>query len=630
MIHVFRRFLPLMLGPAGALLGALSGMALHQLICRSVRYLWQPWLGWSWLAGLLVYPALGFLLAIPFVYVYPGGPERMRSAFGRAQDLHLRMWIAIFVAAYLPVGIGVMYTRWWSAPTLPIPFTDIYLYPGSRGDLVSVMVAVALFGPFCGVGVERMLRGLPRELRLLIGPPLATAMAMGAVLAVALAAGASVATWPDGAPYGPLLQPLSNAGWDSGLLVTLLTVISGCVAGCFATLTVCIPALAGIPDVAPAAARRRWSLPLLATALLGVLAITALLQGYGLDSFRWADIPIPPGRTRVVGTLVAPTDQDVLQLRAESGGFHLLEFPSPLASGRHLVSIPGFELPTGRADTMRYLLDIPDYAPNQEVMVQPSWPVRTGISEYSGPVRFERVPLAESVQRDGRHHLELTPGSNRQWSFDVTRHASELVLDPAVASRWAFLAARVSYSGEWIYTPGWSVVFVRVEVGGREVYSTILGDEGHSLEGETLLLADADPSTPPPAVTVRLQPATRPGETLSLPVVGRGMEPGEPLVQSRMGTSVLAVRAGDELVLAPEPGGTFAAAGIVTLDKTAPELVLERRGDDGAWHVVDGELLLMSPARLRVTGPDSSVDGVVVLAGAQGDDSLSAIAPLRR
>ncbi len=574
MIHLFRRFLPLLLGPLGAFLGSTSGLILHQLLSRGVRYFWAPWLGWKWTLGLLAYPALGFLIAIPFVSAYPGAPTRLRSPAGRAQDMHLRMWIACFASVYLPLGIGVLYLRWWGAPSLPIPFTDVYLYSGSRGDLMTVMTGLAVLGPFCGLGVERLLRGLPRVLRLLVGPPLAWLLVTGGVLAAVLAAGGGAVTWPDADPFGPLLQPISQAGWDTSLLLALITVVTGCFAGAFAAIGVGLPALSGLPDPTPSATRRRWALPMLAVAVSGALAAGAMVQGYGVDSLRWFDRTIRPGRTDLVGTLVAPADQDVIQLQPEEEGFYILEFPRPGARGRHWVSISGYELPAGRADRMRYLLEVPSYLYPVEITVQPSWPVRTGVSEYSGPVRFEHVPLRNTEVLEGRQELRIAPGQTGQWSFDVTDHSSEIVLDPSVASRWTFLAGRVSYTGEWSYSPGWSVVFMRVLVDGHEVYSSVLGDEGNIYEGETLLVAQPTPGESAPQISVWLQPATRPGETLTMPVLARGLTPGEPLVQARSGTTLLSVRGGDEFELLPEPGGAFAAGGLLPGSPDAANLAV--------------------------------------------------------
>ncbi len=614
MIHVFRRFLPLLLGPAGAFLGSLTGLALHQGLSRGVRYFWAPWLGWKWTIGLLAYPLLGFLIAIPFLSSYPGAPVRLRSDLGRAQDLHLRNWVAAFVSAYLPLGIGALYARWWGAPSLPIPFTDVYLYSGSRGDLVTVMIGVAVLGPFCGMGVERLLRGWPRWLRLAIGPPLATVLAMGGVLAAVLGAGAIATTWPEADPYGPLLQPLAQVGWDTGLLLALCTVVCGAFTGAFAAIGVGFPALAMLPDPTPAASRRRWAAPMLAVAVCGALAAAALVHGYGLDSLRWVQEPIRPGRTELVGTLVAPADQDVLQLHPEQEGFYLLEFPRPGARGRHWVSIQGAELPTARADRLRYLVEVPSYMPPMDVLVQPSWPTRTGVSEYSGPVRFDHVPVRSTEVLEGRRELELGPGQTGQWSFNVTDQPSELVLDPTVATRWTFLAGRVSYTGEWSYAQGWSVVFMRVTVDGKEVYSTVLGDEGHTLEAENLLVARAGDG-PAPRISVWLDPATRPGETLTMPVIGEALRPGDPLLQARDGASVLAVGAGDQLSVRPEPGGLFTRVGVLPLSPQATGMSIQRLGDDGAWHPLESDLVMMGETELRVDGEPGAA-AALVLGGA--------------
>lgn len=625
MIHVFRRFLPLLLGPAGAALGSLSGLAAHQLLSRSVRYFWAPWLGWNWLIGLLVYPAIGFLIAIPFVSAYPGGPMRLRSDEGRAQDLHLRMWIAAFVAAYLPIGIGVLYTRWWAAPSLPLPFTDVYLYAGSRGDLMTVMVGIAVLGPFCAFGVERLLRGLPRLLRLLLGPPLAAILATGGVLAASLVAGALTATWAQGEPYVPLLQPLAQHGWDTGLMLALLTVVAGCFTGAFAAIGIGLPALAGLPDPTPSASRRRWALPVLAVALSGALGFGAMVHGYGADSVRGIDRKIEPGITELVGTLVAPADQDILQLHAENGGFYLFEFPRPGSRGRHWVAIPGYELPSGRADRLRYLIEIPEYTSTTEVTVQPSWPTRTGVSEYSGTVRFEHVPLWTQDSLTGRHELGVGPGQLGQWTVDASEKPTELVLDPRVATRWTFLAGRVGYTDEWNYTPGWSVVFLRVTVDGQEVHSSVLGDEGGTFEGETVLVAQTSPGEDAPQVSVWLQPATRPGETLTIPVIAQGLAPGEPLVHARLGLSVLAVGGGERLDLLPEPGGAFASVAVHPTNPAGADLQIRRMGDDGAWHPLEDSLLMMGETTLDVAGDQEGRAALVLGTGAGNSGTTPAL-----
>ncbi len=626
MIHVFRRFLPLLLGPAGALLGSLSGLALHQLLSRSVRYFWAPWLGWNWLIGLLVYPAIGFLIAIPFLSAYPGSPLKLRSEEGRAQDLHLRMWIAAFVSAYLPVGIGVLYSRWWGAPSLPIPFTDVYLYAGSRGDLMSVMVGIAVLAPFCAFGVERLLRGLPRILRLLVGPPVAALLAAGGVLAAALATGAFTTTWAQGEAYGTLMQPLAQHGWDTGLMLSLLTVVCGCFAGAFAAIGVGLPALAGLPDPTPSASRRRWALPVLAVGVSGVLAAVAMMQGFGADSVRGVEKTLKPGVTELVGTLVAPADQDVLELEADRGGFYLFEFPRPGSRGRHWVNIPGYELPSGRADRLRYLLEIPDYTPSTEVTIQPSWPTRTGVSEYSGRVRFEHVPTGTEEAISGRRQLGVGPGQLAHWSVDASEKPTQLVLDPRVAARWTFLAGRVGYTDQWSYTPGWSVVFLRVMVDGQEIHSSVLGDEGGTFEGETLLLAQERGGTHTPEVSVWLQPATRPGETLTVPVIAHGLAPGEPPVHARQGLSVITVAGGDRIDLRPEPGGAFASVSVHPT--TGADVAVRHLGDDGAWHPLTDSLLMMGETTLEVAGPDVA-GATIVLAPSAGTTATGAMPGLQ-
>ena len=612
MIHVFRRFLPLVLGPLGGLLGSLFGLGLHQLLCRALRNLWAPWPTWHWTIGLLAYSLLGFLLALPFLSVYPGQRMGLRSELGRAQDAHLRTWIALLFASYLPIGVGVLYQHWWGAPAIAIPFTDTYLYAGSRGDLLSGLAAIAIIGSFCGIGVERVSRGLPRAVRVLFGPPAAVVLTMAGVLAVVLSTAGIVGGGTDVAPLGPLLQPLSQAGWDSNLIIALLTVVSGCIAGTLSVLTVALPVLSGLPDVHPARSRRRWTLPLLGVAVSGAIAVVALVQGYGVDSVTWFRGTIRQGQQAVVGCLVAPADVDVYGLDISQEGFYVFEFPSPEVNGRHQLVVPGQLLPTARNDRVRYLIEGTDYAYMTEIQLSPSWPPRIGVSPYSGPVRLARARDGE-LRRSGRGAalLDVAPGDLIHWSADLKEGQADLVLRTQQAAYWTVLGPRSDYEVAWTWDPGWSMVTLRGLSDGRQVIGQVLDAEGYGATALNVLVASAHAGIDPPELRWLLTPSRPPQGSLRVPIVAEGRGPDADRVHPSGGLSILSARAGQAFSVHPQPGGTLTVARVVTRSAGTPGL--ERRLDDGSWEEITGDLLLLGETRLRVSGLEPGVAAVVVL-----------------
>ncbi len=620
MMNVVRRFLPLLLGPLGGFLGSLTGFALHQLVSRALRMLWEPYLGWRWIVGLLAYPLLGLLVALPFLAVYPGELNPFRSRFGRSQDAHLRSWIAILFATYLPVGVAVAYSRWWNAPSFPIPFTDTYVYSGGRGDILVALCGVTALGSFCGIGVERLSRGLPRVLRLLFGPPLATALAMTGALAVSLAAGGLVAAGADRQPYGPLLQPFNQVGWDSNLLLSVHTVVAGCLAGTLAMLTVALPVLQGIQDVHPRASRRRWALPMFAVAVSGALALLALAQGHGLDSLRFNDTEVAFGRHDIVGNLVAPADIDVLELHADREGFYLLEFPSPDVRGRHQVSLPGYPVPTPDADTLRYLVEGGPIYGVQEISVMPSWPPRTGVSSYSGPVRFEYAGEPEVVFGPAR--LEGPADSLRQWKGDVRRGALELTLSSSQATYWTVFAPRAEDGFGWWWEQGWSAVTVTAMVEGEMLFKRLLDQEGFGLTSLTLLAASGAGDAPPPEITLRIQPSRQPQGGLWVPVVAEGLRAGDAVVHSGLGPTFLGVTSDEEFTLYPTPGGNLANLAVIPLDGDASPLSVTRRHDDGSVGPAGDSLLMSGSTHLSVQGAGPESRAVLALSGQGGTRSM--------
>lgn len=620
MMHVVRRFLPLLLGPLGGLVGSLTGFVLHQLLCRSLRMLWQPYLGWQWIIGLLAYPLLGLLVALPFLAVYPGELDPFRSRFGRSQDAHLRTWIAILFATYLPVGIAVVYSRWWNAPAFPIPFTDSYIYSGGRGDILVALCAVTALGSFCGIGVERLSRGVPRPLRLLLGPPLATALAMAASLGISLGAGGLVAAGPDRDPFGPLLQPFNQVGWDSNLLLSVHTVVAGGLAGTLAMLTVALPVLQGIPDVHPRASRRRWALPMVAVAVSGALALLALAQGHGLDSLRWNHTEVLPGTHDIVGNLVAPADSDVLVFEAERDGFYLLEFPSPDLRGRHQVVLPGHPIPTPDAQTLRYLVEGSAAYGVQEIQVMASWPPRTGVSSYSGQVRFEYAGEPGSVFGPAR--LDAPTDGLAQWKGDVRRGPMELTLSSPQATYWTIFAPRAEDGLGWWWEQGWSAVTVTAMVEGELLFKRLLDQEGFGLNSMTMLVGSGDGVAPPPEITLRIQPSRQPQGNLWLPVVAEGLCAGDAVVHSTLGPSFLGVASDEEFTLYPTPGGTLSRLAVVSLDGDTAEMPVSRRHDDGIIGPAGDTLLMLGSTHLRVEGAGPDSRAVLALSGQGGTRSM--------
>ncbi len=620
MIHLLRRFLPLVLGAWGGLLGSLTGWLVHQLASRSLDYLWQPWLGWRWVLGILVYPAVGFVLAIPFVYVYPGRPQPLDTDRGRVVELHVRAWLAVFATLYLPVGIGFAYHHWWGAPTIPLPFTDVSLYPGAGGDLVATMIAVSILGPFCGAGIERLLRGTPVLLRVALGPPLALALTLGGVFAAVLVSGSiaaqnmGVTSAADVTLFGPLLQPMGTAGWDTGTVVALVTVVAGCLGGALCTLTTAMPALSGMADLHPRGSRRRWLLPLTAVAVSGALSLLALLQGFGIDSFRPLYPVVRPGQPAVVGNLVAPSDHDTLRFEPGGTGLYLLEFPRPGPHQRHMVNIGGQPLPSGRDDTMRYLIDTDDHGTTFEISVQPVWPLRTGVSSYTGPLRFEaieRTTISAADAAAAPQRLQIDPGRLREWKLQLKGQPVELVLDAGTAATWTIMAPSLQYDAGWAYTTGRSAVMLDVLAQGRSLCKATLDAESYTYLGLNLAVGAVQPTIPDGELRLRLVPSAHPDATIDLAVVAEGLAPGTLAVHPGSGASLVPTRVGTPVVVRPEPGGTVTTAAAVSLGDGDVSLV--RLRDDGSPTPGEGEVLLMGETHFVVEGGSPGEPAVVVL-----------------
>ena len=616
MIHVVRRFLPLVLGPLGGLLGSLLGFALHQLLTRSLQILWAPYLGWQWLVGLLAYPLLGFVLALPFLAVYPGPRNPYRSEFGRAQDAHLKIWIAVLFTMYVPVGVAFAYTRWWNAPSFSIPFTDSYVYAGGRGDLLTAVIAVMVLAPFCGAGVERLTRGVPRVLRLLFGPPLATLLAMASAAAVSVSVGGLLAAPPVPDPFGPLLQPFNQSGWDSNLLLSFHTVVAGAIAGTLAMLTVALPLTQGLVDVQVREARRRWALPMVAVALSGVLVVLALGQGHGTDTLRCVHLDIEPGYQDLVGNLVAPADSDVLRMRTERDGFYLLEFPSADLRGRHQVVVPGIPIPTPDASMMRYLVEGAIGYDVQEIQVMGAWPQRTGVSSYSGTVRFEYAGAPESVYN--RAVLEGPVDGLRQFKGDVRRGPLELTLRSSQPTYWTLFAPRTADGLGWWWEQGWSVVTVSAYIDGELLFKRIVDQEGYGVNHLTVLLAGAHPDAPPPDLTLKIHASRTPQGEMWIPVEAEGLSPGDAIVHSTYGPTFLGVSSDDEFTIHLTPGGALAEVVVLGLDGPADELTVMRRHDDGLVQPASDSLMLTGSTHLSVEGAAPERRAVLALSGQGG------------
>jgi len=615
MIHVIRRFLPLVLGPIGGLVGSLVGLGVHQLMCRALRVLWAPWPSWQWTMGLLVYSLLGLLLALPFLSVYPGQKHALRTDLGRAQDAHLRTWIALLFASYLPIGVGVVYQQWWGAPSFPIPFTDTYLYAGSRGDLLTSLVAITAIGSFSGIGVERVTRGLPRVIRLLLGPPVVVLLTLTGALAAVLSVAGIVSAGATPEPFGPLLQPLSQAGWDSNLLIALLTVVSGCIAGTLAMMTVALPVLSGLPDVHPGTARRRWALPVLGVAVSGGLALAALAQGYGADSVLWFRGTIEQGQKAIVGCLVAPTDVDVYSLDVVEDGVYVLDFPNPEAIGRHQLVVPGQLLPTARSDRVRYLIE-GSATYMAEIQLSPAWPPRTGVSPYSGPVRLVKAEEGE-LTRDGEATvLDIAPGGLVHWAPDLKEGQADLLLRTRDVGYWTVLGPRSDYDMAWTWEPGWSVVMLRGLRGGRQLIGQVLDAEGYGAMLMHVLIANAHDGIEPPELRWLLTPSRSPRGSLRIPIVAEGRSAAADRIHPTGGLSILSARAGEVFSVHPQPGGTVAPIRVTSRSTGTPRL--ERQRDDGRWEEVADEVLLLGETRFRVAGLDSGTEAVVVLGDEPG------------
>lgn len=617
MIHVVRRMLPLLLGPLGALLGSLTGFALYQILCHGLDMLWPPYLHWGWLVGLLAYPSIGLVLSIPFLHVYPGRPHALSSERGRAEEGHLRTWVATGFALYVPVAVGAMYSWWWGAPSVSIPFTDTYLYSGSynHGFLVA-MCAIVVTAPFCASGVERLLRWTPRPVRVIFGPPAATLLSMVVALPMLLVVGGLVAARNSGSapdPMGPLMRTLADSGWETGLMVATLTVIHGAIAGTFAMQFIALPALTGRADVHAGRSARRWALPLFAAGVSGTLALVGLAQGFGWDSLSFVQPSLVPGQQIVRGTLVAPADSITYELDVPRDGIYLMEFPAPDPGDRHQVSMSGYAIQQRSLKQLRMLLEVQADQGYSGVTIMPGYPIRSGVSEYSGPMNFEFIPPLEPPPSScGPTPIDVAAGQFGHLELDLKNGPLELVMTPEHPVYLHFMWPHVSYEEGYMWSAGYAAVLLQVSVAGRRIHESVIPADGYSEGGLSVLVADGDVASPPPAVVVRLVPVARTGEKITIPLVLEGLESGLPILHADSGLSVFCLRDGEAAHLRPSIRGTFGETKLMAVESGAVPGQLEQLGADGERIPVD-ELLLLKLARLHVNGGTPAAHQILVI-----------------
>jgi hypothetical protein len=477
------------------------------------------------------------------------------------------------------------------------------------------MIAVSLLAPFFGAGVERMLRGTPRVVRLIVGPPLAALAAMVAVPAAVIVAGGIALGWPDPEPYGPMLQAAINGGWQLDVLVGVLTVLNGCIAGTFASLFVALPPLYGVRDLDVRGARRRWVLPMAAAVLGGVLCLVGFGHGFGRDALSAVTPVIRPGQDWLHGTLVAPGDSDVYEVRHPRQGIYLLELPAPAPGDRFSHTTAGFELPQLRVDRQRWLITTASAETISQLSVDPTYPLHQGVVEYSGPMVFQRIESHPS-EPWARVTADLEPGERGRWTLDLARGPRELVLHPGDDACWTLLGPNTTYSPGWVWTLGYPRVMLQIEAGGQVIYQDLIGTEGYGMLGYSVTVAgspgiddvwrdlvESAGSPDRPEVILRLIPASRPGEYLSINVVGEAPPDGAPPVHPEGGVTVLAMRPDDPLTLRPEPGGAYTP---VQLHGARYTTSLARLGDDGRETEVTDNLMLMSDVELHLRDTSSS------------------------
>ncbi len=617
MIHIVRRMLPLLLGPIGALLGSLTGFVIFQVLSYGLDMLWPSYMSWGWLVGLLAYPTVGLLLSLPFLHVYPGRPGPLTSVRGHAEEGHLRTWVATSFALYLPVGVALLYSWWWNAPSIAIPFTDHYLYSGSynHGFLVATCSIVVL-APFCAGGVERLLRWAPRAVRVLFGPPIATVLAMVAAVPMLLVTGGLVAAYNNGTtphPMGPLMRTLAENGWETGLMLATLTVVNGALAGTFAMQFIVLPVVTGRADVHAGPSGRRWALPMLAAGVSGALALAGLAQGFGVDSLTLVNPSLEPGQRSVHGTIVAPADTDTYQLDVPQDGIYLMEFPAPGPRSRHQVSMSGYAIQQRSPRQMRYLLEVQSESEYNTVTIMPGYPVRSGVSEYSGPMRFEFIEPAGDPPAGPRTPVEVAPGQLSLWELNLKDGPREVALTPDHPVHLHFLWPHVTYEAGYLWSPGYAGVLLQVSVRGQRVHECVIPADGYTQNGLSLLVADGDPASPPPPVVLRLVPVARVGEEISIPLVIEGLEPGVPPIHADNGISLFSLRAGEAAHLRPSIHGTYGVARLLTVAPGAVPGQLEQLGRGGEREPTGADVLLLRPARLHVTGGTPEADQILVI-----------------
>jgi len=245
-----------------------------------------------------------------------------------------------------------------------------------------------------------------------------------------------------------------------------------------------------------------------------------------------------------------------------------------------------------------------------EIQLSPSWPPRTGVSPYSGPVRLQRAEDGVLARGGARETLQVGPGQLLHWTADLEKGQADLMLQTEDAAYWTLLAPRSDYDGTWAWEPGWSMVSARGLSDGRQVFGQVLDAEGYGTQALHLLVAAAHEGIEPPRLRWLLTPSRPPQGSLRVPIVAEGRSARADRVLPTGGLSVLSARAGRAFAVHPQPGGTITPVAVVGAQASGQGL--ERRRDDGSWEEVVGEVLLLGETWFRVTGPESDAGAVVV------------------